>query len=98
MDDDPSYFFKYVWWFGKKEGSIPSLKGPNGLVADGKSKAKILHNQYSSVWPVPVVKLSDSVVCNLYKECADCNLEAVHICKEDIILEAIYSHREAIME
>ena len=68
MDEDPSYFFKYARRFGKKEGSILSLKGPKGLVLDGLSKAQILNDQYSSVWSVPNVKLSDSVIWNMFEE------------------------------
>ena len=45
MDGDPSYFFKYARRFGKKEGSIPSLKGPKGLVSDNLAKAQILNTQ-----------------------------------------------------
>ena len=74
MKGDFSYFYKYVRIFGEKEGSIPSLKGPNGLVSDGRTKAQILNKQYSSVWSVPVVKLNDNGICNLFEDCTDCKL------------------------
>ena len=97
MDRDPSYFFKYAKRFGKKEGSIPSLKGPNGLVSDSLTKARILNSQYSSVWTVPNTKLSDSEVDRIFGSCSQCINEEVHECKEDIVREAIINHREAIM-
>ena len=97
MDQDPSYFFKYARRFGKKEGSIPSLKGPNGLVSDNLAKAHILNSQYSSVWTVPSTKLSDIEVEKIFGQCSHCNNEEVHECKDDIALEAVINHREAIM-
>ena len=97
MDQDPSYYFKYPRRFGKKEGSIPSLKGPNGLVSDSLTKAHILNSQYSSVWTVPYIKLSDSEVDRIFGSCSHCINEVVHECKEDIALEAVLNHREAIM-
>ena len=98
MEKDPSYFLKYTRRFGKKEGSIPSLKGPGGLVSDGKAKAQILNKQYSSVWSVLFEPLTNDVITYLFKGCSECSAQTVHECKEDQLSEAILNHREAILE
>ena len=100
MEKDSSYFFKYARRFGKKEGSIPSLKGPRsrGLESDGCVKAQILNTQYSSVWSKPLCELNEVKIREIFNDCEDCLKEKVHECRSDQISEAIISHREAIME
>ena len=98
MEKDSSYFFKYARRFGKKEGSIPSLKGPRGLESDGCVKAQILNTQYSSVWSKPLCDLNEDKIGEIFNDCEDCMKEKVHECRTDQISEAIISHREAFME
>ena len=69
MEKDFSYFFKYMRRFGKKEGSIPSLKGPRGLESDGCVKAQILNTQYSSVWSKPLCELNEVKIGEIFNDC-----------------------------
>ena len=57
MNTDPKYFFKYQARFSKKKEKIADLKvkvnGHEKVISDDKEKAKVLSDQYRSVWSNP---------------------------------------------
>ena len=89
-----SYFCKYSKEFCNSKHTILSLKNDVVLYNDTKSKAKILSDQFKSVWSSPDNNLMCSDLPEIFGKCKDCEYHIVHICKHDNDSEAILESKK----
>ena len=92
-----SYFWKYSKEFCNSKHTILSLKNDVVLYNDAKSKAKILSDQFKSVWSSPDNNLMCRNLPEIFRKRKDCEYQIVCICKHDNDSEAIVEFKNSIM-
>ena len=89
IKDDIGYFYSYDEKFSKDYSKMSDLKVGGRILMEYEDKANALQDQYKSVWSEPSDRVDKEMINYYFKECEECELELVHCCNFDCVLNHI---------